>query len=37
MVKICYNLQLNEYLWPKFTQDDPLWTFNRCLAQGVSK
>ena len=23
MVTICYNLQLNEYFSPKFTQDDP--------------
>ena len=37
MVTICYNLQLNEYFSPKFTQDDPLWTFNRCLEKDVSK
>ena len=37
MVTIYYNLQLKEYFLPRFTQDDPLWTLNRCLVQGVSK
>ena len=34
---MCCKLQLNEYFSPKFTQDDPLWTINRSLVQGVSK
>ena len=37
MITICYNLQLNEYFWPKFTLDDPQWTLKQMFGTGSLK
>ena len=35
MITSCYNFQSNKYFFHKCTQDEPLQTLNRFLAQGV--